>query len=511
MLLRNRREREITVMNEKVLLEVKNIDKKFGTIRALTNVSTVIEAGEVHGLIGENGSGKSTLSSIIAGVQPATEGQMFFKGQSYKPSSALEANGLGICMLLQERGTFNQLSVAANIFIGEEKQFSGKGIVSLKKMNDAAKAALEAIGVTDIDPKTVCGSLTFEKQKLVEIARAYNKKPDILIVDETTTALSRKGRNLLYDLIEKLKKENKSVIFISHDIDEVMDKCDKVTVLRDGNKIETLAKKDFTAGRIRQLMVGREVSENFYRNDYVSSHEDSIALKVENLSCGILHDINFEIYKGEIFGIGGLTDCGMHELGSLLFGALKPDRGKVVLSNGTEIKNTRVAIENKMGYVEKDRDKEALMGAASIRDNICAPSLNKIQKKGFITNRAEKLFSQKYADEMSVKMESVKQNVFTLSGGNKQKVSVAKWIGFDADILIFDCPTRGIDIGVKAYIYQLLMKLKEQGKTIIMISEEMMEVIGMSDRIIVLKNGKISGEFKREQKLTESQLIEYVI
>lgn len=494
-----------------VLLKVTQINKSFGPTKALTDVDFTLRAGEVHGLIGENGSGKSTLSTIIAGVQKADNGSMILKGQAYTPADALAANDNGICMLLQEQGTFDGITVAANIFVGREKEFVNHGLMDMKRMFKAAGAALENIGVPDIHPNMSINQLSFEERKLVEIARAMEKNPDILIVDETTTALSRKGRDLLYALMDRMKKRGKSVIFISHDIGEVREVCDYLTVLRDGVKIDTLEKADFSDERIRKLMVGREVSENFYRNDAKASCQPEVAIRLKNVSYGLLKNIDMDIHKGEIVGIGGLTDCGMHDLGKIMFGLIKPDRGHCELGDGTVINSSVTAIKKRMGYVAKDRDKEALMMGASIKDNICAPSLKKLSRHGLITNRRERAYVSQWAKALSIKMNNIDQYVRYLSGGNKQKVSVAKWVGFDADILIFDCPTRGIDIGVKAAIYQLLMDMKDQGKAILMISEELMEIIGMSDRTLILKDGVITGIFKRDEMLTEDKLIEYII
>ncbi len=493
------------------LLRVEHIDKSFGPTKALQDVSITIHRGEVHGLIGENGSGKSTVSSIIAGIQKADRGVMVFKGEEHAPASSLEANEKGICMLLQEKGTYDNVSVASNIFMGKEKAFEKHGMLSLREMYRQARIALDNVGATMISEKASVASLTFEERKLVEIARALQSDPDILIVDETTTALSRFGRDLLYKQLEVMKQKGKSAIFISHDIAEVKEICDYLTVLRDGHMIQTLEKKDFSDKTIRNLMVGRDVGENFYRTDDISSRQDDIAVKMEHVYSGILQDISLELHKGEILGIGGLTDCGMHDLGKIMYGLIKVDSGKVMLGDGTVIKDSVQAKKAGMGYVAKDRDAEALMTGGSIMDNICSPSLKKIAKKSIITSKAERNFADEWAGKMSVKMQNVKQHVSALSGGNKQKVSLAKWMGYDPDVYIFDCPTRGIDIGVKAAIYQLLMELKAEGKAVLMISEEMMEVIGLSDRIIIIKDGKISGEFGREEKLTEQVLIEYVI
>lgn len=498
-------------LTKKEMVSVRGVNKSFGSTRALDEVDLYVSQGEIHGLIGENGSGKSTLSSIIAGVYRCDSGVLFLKGHPYMPEDTLDANARGVCMLLQEQGTFDAISVAANIFVGKEKQFSKNGIMDLKKMYKAAKAALGLIGAGHINERMLTGRLTFEDRKLVEIARAMEKNPDVLIVDETTTALSRYGRELLYRLMENMKHQGKSVIFISHDIAEVKNVCDCLTVLRDGKLIETLDKKDFSDEKIRRLMVGREVSENFYRNDFKATRTDQVAIELRNVSYGILKDVSMKLYRGEIVGLGGLTDCGMHDVGRLMFGLLEPDRGCVCFGDGRKIKNPVIAMKNKVGYVAKNRDKEALMLGASIKDNICAPPLKKLERYGLITNKMERAFVDRWAKALSIKMNSIDQYVMYLSGGNKQKVSVARWVGFDAEIFIFDCPTRGIDIGVKAAIYELMMELKAQGKAILMISEELMEIIGMSDRTIIIKDGQITGEFKRDDRMTEDQLIEYII
>lgn len=498
-------------MDEKILLTVTGMSKTFGQTKALVDVDFTAHRGEVHGLIGENGSGKSTLSTIIAGAQPGESGTMILRGEPYEPASALDANEKGICMLLQERGTFESVSVAANIFVGKESEFTAGGYLNTGAMYAEARKALDRVGATHIDEKIQTGRLGFEDQKLVEIARAMYVDPDILIVDETTTALSRNGREMLYKVVRRMRENDKCVIFISHDIDEVKMICDYLTVLRDGHRIATLEKKDFDDHTIRQLMVGREVSDNFYRTDTTATAEDRIALKAEHICYGSLDDVSLELHYGEILGLGGLTDCGMHDLGRILFGRYKPESGQVILEDGTRLNSVNTAIQHGIGYVSKDRDKDALMLTASILDNICAPSLRQLQKFGFITKRSERKFANKWAEELSIKMQNVDQQVMNLSGGNKQKVSVAKWMGFDADVIIFDCPTRGIDVGVKAAIYELLMELKARGKAIVMISEELMEVIGMSDRVVIMKDGKITGEFKRDDGLTEHQLIEYII
>lgn len=498
-------------MNREVLLEVKHIDKSFGPTKALTDVSFGLKPGEVRGLIGENGSGKSTVSSIIAGLQPADNGEMFFQGSPYAPESVVDAAKQGVCMIVQEASTVENISVAANIFLGREDLFSKKGIVDVKKMESEAARALEYIGVTDIRAKELTRYLSFEERKLVEIARAFYMKPKVLIVDETTTALSRTGRETLYKLMVRLCEEGGSVIFISHDIEEVIDKSDAVTVLRDGVIRATLEKAEFSEDKIRSLMVGREISDDYYRNDQECTYSQEVVLKAEQVSYGILKDVSLELHKGEILGLGGLTECGMHDLGKLLFGVMKPEKGKVLLYGTREIKNPSMAIKNHVGYLSKNRDREALMTASSIKDNICVSAYDLIQKVFYIPKKTEKDFSKHWADEMNVKMHTVDSPVSSLSGGNKQKVVMSKWLANGTEIFIMDCPTRGIDVGVKAAIYRLMERLKAEGKAILMISEELPELLGMSDRIIILKDGQKAGEFRRNETFTEQILIKAMI
>lgn len=504
-------ERKVNMEQQKVLLEAKNVYKSFGITKALKGVSLKLYPGEVLGLIGENGSGKSTLTSIIAGIQSPDEGEFFLEEKPFLAKSSTEATMAGICMLLQEKGTFDHLSVANNIFIGSEQRFMKAGILNGAAMRREAKKALELIGADYIPINTLLANLSFEDGKMIELARAMGADPKVLIVDETTTALSRNGRDILYSLMDKMKAEGKSVIFISHDIDEMMEKCDRLTVLRDGNYIDTLEKADFTPATIRRLMVGRELTDNYYRTDMESCKDTEVVLTAKDVTAGGLKNVSFELHKGEILGFGGLADSGTHDIGRIAFGLLNLKSGSVKDKNGVDVVNPSDAMKKKIAYISKDRNQEALMINAPIRDNICIASYDQINKMGAILPSQEKHFVEQWSGELEIKMQNDKQYVSELSGGNKQKVALARWLGFGADIFVLDCPTRGIDIGVKTNIYNLMVKLKEEGKSIILISEELPEVIGMSDRVVILKEGEISGIFKREQQLTETYLIDYMV
>lgn len=499
-------------MENKAVLVVENICKNFDTVQALKDVTVSFMPGEIHGLIGENGSGKSTLSSIISGIYPPTSGRMFLNGEEHRPANIIDGEKHGICMIVQEMGTIGGITVAANIFAGQENLFSRFGIVDKKAMIRAAQKALDDIGASDIRAERSIDEESFENRKIVEIARAMYHNVQVLIVDETTTALSQKGRTIIYTLMDKLRDEGKVVIFISHDLDELTAHCDTVTVLRDGVYIDNLKKTEIAPDRMRQLMVGREIQDDYYRNDYDDSRAGDTVLSINGISSEGLKNITFALHKGEILGIGGLTDSGMHELGKLIFGIGKPDHGSVTFNEtGENITTPGSAIHRKIGYVSKNRDKESILNFSNIQDNICLPSYDKLRKGFYISGKSERDLANKEGKLLQIKMSSIKQLCGHLSGGNKQKVALAKWLGNDSDILIMDCPTRGIDVGVKAAIYKLMDEYRKSGKSILMISEELPELIGMSDRVLILKEGGLVKEFKRSRNLAESDIIQYMI
>lgn len=494
------------------VIRVENITKYFTSTRALHNVSLEVYPGQIRGLIGENGSGKSTLSSIISGNLKMDSGAMSLLGQPYDPKDSFEASEKGVSMIVQEQGTITTITVGANIFAGREQQFVSMGFLNSKKLNTAAKKLLERVGVMHIRPETLTAKLSLEDRKLVEIARAFYKMPELFIVDETTTALPQHGRDVLYGLIRELKQAGKGVLFISHDIDELMTVCDSVTILRDGEYIDTLDKEQMEPHRMKNLMVGREVTDNYYRADHEASrYSDETVLKGENINYGQLKNINFELKKGEILGLAGLSDCGMHEIGKIAFGRVKPTTGRVLVGD-VEIRNPQQAIRHRISYVSKNRDTEALLSSGSIKDNVVLPSLSDLKKAGFfITRKSERDLTSQWCKKLEVKMHDQNQAVSELSGGNKQKVVLAKWLANQSEIFIMDCPTRGIDVGVKEAIYKMMGELKAQGKSIIMISEELPEVLGMSDRVLVIKDGAVAMEFTRDPALSESNVIQYMI
>lgn len=502
-------------MEKELLLSARGICKAFGPTRALIDVDFDLHRGEVHGLIGENGSGKSTFSSIVAGAQPCDSGSFQLKGQDYMPKNMVDAQNHGVGMIVQEQGTIGNISVASNVFTGRLEEFSKFGFINMKNVTQRAQAILNEIGAGDINAASLTATLNFEDRKIVEIARVMVADPDVLIVDETTTALAMKGRKILYDLIERFKKNNKAVIFISHDLDELMKVCNIITVLRDGRIIQSLEGKEITQDNMRRLMVGREFSDHYFRDDFECTYEEKVVLEAKNITYGPFTNISLQLHKSEILGICGLSDCGMHDLGKILFGIEKPITGSVTLpqcGQDAEVKNPFYAVQHGIGYLSKDRDRESVILNASILENIEIPSLGRLQSfLGYISSKKEKELAQEQIDVLKIKCRSPNQRLTELSGGNKQKVVFSKWLGCNSDILILDCATRGIDVGVKAAIYRLLEKMKAEGKSIVLISEELPEMIGMCDRMLVMKDGQITAEFQRSADLTEADIIKFMI
>lgn len=503
------------------LLEMKQIRKCFSSTVALNGVDLNVYPGEIRGLIGENGSGKSTISTIAAGMQKCDEGEMIFRGEKWTPSSMIDALQHGVGIIVQESGTIPGITVAENIFLAEVEQFlrftgrNGRkhGPIDRAAMNKAADAVLENIGVTNVRGSMMMGALDFQTRKLVEIAKVVMKEPQILIVDETTTALSQDGRNALYQIMKDYRDEGRAVVFISHDLDEIIEVCDTLTVLRDGNLIRTFQKEEFDEDLIRTSMIGRELQGDYYRSDFTPSRLDEVALTAEHISVpGVLEDVDLTLHKGEIVGIGGLSHCGMHTLGKILFGAETAASGKVIAADGVDIGNETVAMKHNIGYVAKDRDVESLTLSASIRDNIAVAGMERYALGNFLVlGSKEKAYVDEQIKALSIKCSDRDQQVSQLSGGNKQKVVFGKWIGRGSDILILDCPTRGVDIGVKRAMYQLMVQLKNEGKSILMISEELPELMGMSDRLIIMKDGRIMKEFARSADLSDTEIIKYMI
>ena len=382
------------------------------------------------------------------------------------------------------------------------------GVKDTRAMNREGQRLLDEYGFGRIKASDMIDLYNFEDRKLVEIVKGTYLKPKILVIDETTTALSQNGRLELYKIMDAIRADGRSVIFISHDLGEVLTHADTISILRDGEFIGTVKSKDMAEDDLKRLMVGREIGSAYYRTDYGEPISDEVVLSVRDVNVpGQIRNVTFDLHKGEILGFGGLSECGMHEVGKAIFAASWGRTGSVTLADGTEINDIPTAIKHSIAYASKDRDNESIIVNESIRNNIVLPSIDDLANHGLLSGRKLTAFADKHAQGMQTKMLNVGQFVSDLSGGNKQKVVLARWIGKGSDILVLDSPTRGIDVKVKQAIYALMAELRKQGKSIIMISEEIPELLGMADRIIVMKDGAFSGEFMRDPSLSEEDLI----
>jgi ribose transport system ATP-binding protein len=496
------------------VIEIKGLNKYFGPTHANKDINLAVKKGEIKGLIGENGSGKSTLISQIAGLYPPDSGEMLLNGKEYNPRNPIDANRCGISMVMQELGVVGNLPAGVNVFLGRTGQFTKKGIVSLKALNRAAAEQFEKWDLPKVPLNKLTGGMMIETRKMIELARALSVDPQLLLLDEITQALSMNNRNKLYELIKKLKSMGRSVIVITHDVEELIMITDSITVLRDGEVVGDVVSADTTPDEVKRMMVGREISGDYYRSDMRPDFKDNVVLSVKGLTVpGEIEDVSFDVHEGEILGFCGLSDSGIHTVGKAVFGLTKPSSGVIRLNEkGIDIKKSTEALRNNMAYVPKDRDNEALMIHARIYDNLNLPSLTEQQGAvGYLAPKKLKKLAQDMTDKLSIKCTNIYQPLDALSGGNKQKVNLGRWLAKDLKVLILDCPTRGVDVGVKAYIYSLMKEIKKNGIATILISDELTEVLGMADRLIVMKDGKITGLIRRDEDFTEQSVIGVMI
>lgn len=476
----------------KKILSLKNITKQYPGVTALDDMSIDFYEGEVHALLGENGAGKSTLIKIIAGAITPTAGKIeFADGAQYTEMTPQKAKDYGIEVIYQEFNLVGCLTVAENICFGQKY---GK-FVNHGHMREVAKEAFQLFDV-DIDPGATVYELPSSKQQIVEISRAIFRKAKILIMDEPSAPLSVAEVEKMFQVIRKLKAQGVSIIYISHRMEELFEISDKVTIMRDGKYITTLNTKETNRRELVNNMVGRELKENFPARRPPS---DEVMLKAEHLTGSGDQDISFEVHKGEIVGLGGLVGAGRTELVRLIFGADKLEKGQVyVEGNPVKIGSPAEGIKAGIGMIPEDRKRHGCLLTRSIRVNTTLSCIRQISRLGFVNSKKEKKITEDYIKYLQTKTPGMDQMVGNLSGGNQQKVVIAKTLASNCRIIIFDEPTRGIDVGAKQEIYKLIAKLAEEGKAIIMISSEMEELIGMSDRILVLHEGQISGELTKE-------------
>ena len=474
-----------------LILSMKGITKSFSGVAALKNAALDLKAGEVVALMGENGAGKSTLMKILTGIYSKDSGEIQYMGQEVCFKGPAESEEAGISIVHQELNMMNDLTVAQNLFIGREEM--NGFLIDDKKMNEKARELFKILKI-DINPAEKIGNLTVGKQQMVEIAKAISSKAKVIIFDEPTAALTDSEIEELFKVIRDLKKQGTGMVYISHRMDEINVISDRVIVMRDGEYVGTLITKECSKDDIIKLMVGRAIFGEPKTASNVAK-DAPVVLKCENLNRGkAVKDVSFELRKGEILGFSGLMGAGRTEVARLIFGADKKDSGKIFI-NGKEvtINTPQDAVAQGIGYLSEDRKRYGLIVDKSVEENTVISSLNDFIKGFFIDKAKSKEVSQKYVESLKTKTPSVSQLVKKLSGGNQQKVVIAKWLVRNSDILIFDEPTRGIDVGAKSEIYALMERLAKEGKSIIMISSELPEVLRMSDRVIVMCEGRITG------------------
>lgn len=483
------------------ILQVKNISKVFPGVKALTDVSADFYPGEVHTLVGENGAGKSTLIKIISGVYTPTEGTVIMEGKEMKFTSPGQAIDAGIAVIHQELSIAKDLTVAENIYLGREPK-KGK-FLDRKKMNQDAQEILDFMKV-NMKATQLAGHLNAAQQQMIEIAKVISKNAKVVVMDEPTSSLSESEIDALFEQVKILKKKNVAIIYITHRLKELTQICERVTVLRDGCKVDTMMVKDVTEQQIVNSMVGREMGDYYNKHEHTRGKE---MLRVEGLTRkGVFENISFTAYAGEIVGFSGLVGAGRTEVMEAIFGATHIDSGKIFLEGKEVHFNSPIdAINANVGLVTEDRRRTGLLLQKKIKENISLPSLPKHKSgMGFVDTKWEVDVAEEYMKKLRIKAPNIDTILSTLSGGNQQKVILSKWLVADSKVLILDEPTRGIDVNARSEFYTLMNEFVEAGGCIIMISSEMPEVLGVSDRVIVMRGGKISGELSREEANEQS-------
>ncbi|MEA5048703.1 MAG: sugar ABC transporter ATP-binding protein [Eubacteriales bacterium] len=483
-------------MNEDIILEIKHITKQFPGVKALDDVSLQVKRGSVHALVGENGAGKSTLIKVLTGIYVRYEGEIWLNGEKVSFETPSQAKAKGISVVHQELKLSEPLSVTENIFLGNLLKTKA-GFVDWKSMNSRAQKLVDSLGV-EINVHARVSSLTVAKKQIVEICKSIMHNCKILIMDEPSATLTNKELEILFRIIKKLKNDGTTIIYISHRLEEVFHLADEISVLRDGIHVATVSTDQIDKNGLVRMMVGREVNAEYPRSGVVPG--DVVFAASHIVRKDVLKDISFEVRRGEILGIAGLVGAGRTELVRAILGIDKMDSGEVLLS-GKPVRHKEFisAIKNGFGLVPEDRKLQGVTLGFSIKANVCMTDLKKITRHGIIRSGLENRYAQEFSKKLRIVAPSIDTAAEFLSGGNQQKIVIAKWLFRDSKILIMDEPTRGIDVGAKREIYDLICNLAKQGKTIVMISSELPELLGICDRVIVIHEGRLVGELTHEE------------
>jgi ribose transport system ATP-binding protein len=491
-------------MTETAILRMESISKSFPGVKALDKVDLDVRRGEVHAILGENGAGKSTLMKILSGAYRKDEGRVLLDGDSVEITDPREAQRLGISMIYQEFNLAPHLSVESNIFIGREPRFPFLGLVDQKKIHRDSLVLISALGV-ELDPRQQVSRLNVCQQQITEIAKALSMKARVMIMDEPTSALSETEVKTLFQVIRRLKSEGIGIVYISHNLEEVFEIADRITILRDGRNVGTTPARQLTPDMAVVRMVGRTI-EDMYAREKVPTGEE--VLRVDGLCCGpLLRDISFSLHRGEILGIAGLLGSGRTELVRAIFGVDRTEKGSIAI-DGKPVSIGRVtdAIQVGMGLVPEDRKRQGLFLGMSVRPNITAASVKRCSLQGFLSKGRESALARDYVSRLSIKVTGLEQPVVSLSGGNQQKVVLSRWLALSPKVLLLDDPTRGIDVGAKHAIYSLMGELARSGVGIIFISSELPEILGIADRILVMSGGRVGGELSGTEATQEKIL-----
>ena len=479
-------------------LKLANLSKKFSGNYVVKDVSFSVEAGEIHALVGENGAGKSTMMKMITGEYFPDSGKIYHNGVEIHPRSISDSVSIGISMIHQELAPLMNMTIAENIFLGRE--ILNHGILNKKEMKHQTAKILDEYGLK-FSPETKVSHLSIAQMQMLEIIKAVSRNADVIIMDEPTSSLSDEESEKLFNIIDELKKKNVSVIYISHRLEEILRICDKITVLRDGHCIQTVDTLNVSSNQLVEMMVGRKLDQ-IYPKEQVEQRK--VVIEVKNLNSGNrFKDISFRVHQGEILGISGLVGAGRSEIMSSIFGMYPLESGEIFLEGKKIIiKAPRDAIQNNLAMVSEDRRAFGLVLCRSIKENISLPNLREQHKGLFIDSAKEKIQTNQFIKALNIKTDSMEVITGNLSGGNQQKVVLAKWLLSNPKVLILDEPTRGIDVGANFEIYKIMVELARKGVAIIMISSELPEIIGMSDRILVVSDGKIRAEVTRNEILS---------
>lgn len=480
------------MMRDKIL-EMKHVTKVFPGVKALDDVHLNVYSGQVMALLGENGAGKSTLMKILSGVYTKTEGTILYRGQEVNMKGPRDAQDLGIAIIHQELNLVEEMSIGENIFLGREPK-KALGVLNWSELVSRSKELLRSLNI-DVDPKKKVKNFSIGKKQMFEIAKALSLQAELIIMDEPTDALTDQETESLFEVIRALKADGKSIVYISHRLKEIFEICDDVTILRDGQFIAERPVSEINEEMLIEMMVGRKLEEQY---PYMNTTGGDVVLKVRNLKNEHVHDISFDMNRGEILGVAGLMGAGRTELAKTLFGHYKIQSGTVELEGAPVVfKSEKQAIEAGLTYVSEDRKKDGLILGMNVKENMSMSALRRFAKSGVINQNLENKTADEFVDQLSIKTPSLNQKVKFLSGGNQQKVSISKSLMTEPKVLILDEPTRGVDVGAKKEIYDLMNIFKEKGMAILMISSEIPELLGMCDRIMVMHEGTVSGIIHR--------------